>query len=137
MKIFVIKICIKYIIIINRIKTKLNEQIDIGIELSDVIFFMIDGRSDLNPTDYVFAKYYYILYINRHLRKYMKTKNIFVLMNKTEGLVINNNIEELYDSRKYSDIFTSIVKLGFGFPIPISSEHSIYLNLFIFRRRNK
>lgn len=62
--------------------------------------------------------------INRHLRKYMKSKNIFVLMNKTEGLVINNDIEELYENRKYSDIFTSIVKLGYGFPIPISSEHS-------------
>lgn len=63
MKIFVIKICIKYIIVINRIKTKLNEQIDIGIQLSDVIFFMIDGRSDLNPTDYVFAKYFFLIYI--------------------------------------------------------------------------
>lgn len=59
----------------------------------------------------------------------MKTKNIFVLMNKTEGLVINNNIEELYESRKYSDIFASIVKLGFGFPIPISSEHSISISI--------
>ena len=71
-----------------------------AIEVADIIFFVIDGRTSVLPEDEDFA---------RIVKKY--NKDVILIVNKSENMNnFKNNLGDFY-------------KLGFGNPLPLSAEH--------------
>lgn len=81
------------------VASKMLEQSWQAARESDCIFFIVDGRSGRTPLDENFAK---------ELRSL--SKPIFVVVNKTEGLLEEIAVAEFY-------------ALGLAEPIPVSSSH--------------
>jgi GTP-binding protein len=81
----------------NAFSAHIKEQVDIAIELSDCIVFLLDGQAGVTPAD---------LDIARSLRR--AKKPVIVTVNKVDNERIQN--ETLYD----------FYKLDLGDPIPIS-----------------
>lgn len=70
----------------KNISLKMFDQSILAIKESNIILFILDGRSGLTDDD---------ILINNFLRKFFQ-KNIFFVVNKTEGLEINLTINEFY-----------------------------------------
>ena len=79
----------------------MRAQTEAAIELADAIFFMIDARVGITPTDRYFAQL---------VRR--SGKPIMLLANKAEGK---------QGDQGFYEAFT----LGFGDPIAISAEHDL------------
>jgi len=80
-----------------------EQQVDIAINQSDIILFVIDNRNGVNADDY---------YIAEKLRK--RKKDVILVVNKCDE----------YDNLPDPDIF----KLGFDTFIQISAEHKLNLS---------
>ena len=78
---------------------RMRAQTEAAIELADAIFFMIDARVGITPTDRYFAQL---------VRR--SGKPIMLLANKAEGKQGNDGTIDAYS-------------LGLGDPIPLSAEH--------------
>jgi len=82
------------------------EQTKKAVSLADVILFMIDIRVGVTDTDFYFAKW---------LRKNsQQSSNILVLANKADGPDLTDEMH---------DCIADAHRLGFGEPIPFSSQH--------------
>ena len=103
----------------NTIGLAIQRQVAGAIRSSDIIFFLVDGKSGITAMDLHFSKW---------LRKLAgelpddssKTasgavpKEIFVMVNKTEGTKLSDQtLEVLHEALSF----------GFGDPIPISAAH--------------
>ncbi|MDO5041149.1 MAG: ribosome biogenesis GTPase Der [Peptoniphilus sp.] len=80
-------------------KVNIKEQVDLALDMSDVIIFVVDGVEGVSSTDIEAADY---------LRK--SNKKIILAMNKFDSKAANDN---------YYDFF----ELGLGTPVRISAEH--------------
>ncbi|CDZ74969.1 GTPase Der [Peptoniphilus sp. ING2-D1G] len=80
-------------------KINIKEQVDLALDMSDVIIFLVDGVEGVSSTDVEAANY---------LRK--SNKKIILAINKFDSKAASNN---------YYDFF----ELGLGNPIKISAEH--------------
>ncbi len=80
-------------------KINIKEQVDLALDMSDVIIFLVDGVEGVSSTDIEAANY---------LRK--SNKKIILAINKFDSKAANNN---------YYDFF----ELGLGTPVKISAEH--------------
>ena len=80
---------------------EIKAQVEIGIEESDVIIFVVDGKEGVTSND---------LLIRDMLRK--SNKKVIVAINKVDNKLTEENIYDFYT-------------LGFNDYIPISSEHNI------------
>ena len=78
--------------------SSIKAQIDIALETSDVVIFLVDGAEGLNPTD---------VEISHFLRK-TKTK-VVLAVNKYDSKITKGNIFDFYE-------------LGLGEPVGISAE---------------
>ncbi len=78
--------------------SSIKAQIDMALETSDVVIFLVDGAEGLNPTD---------VEISQFLRK-TKTK-VVLAVNKYDSKITRENIFDFYE-------------LGLGNPIGISAE---------------
>ena len=78
---------------------RMRAQTEAAIDQADAIFFMIDARVGLTPTDRYFAQL---------VRR--SGKPIILIANKAEGKVGQSGAVEAYD-------------LGLGDPVPLSAEH--------------
>jgi GTP-binding protein len=78
---------------------KMQEQTEAAAEDADLIYFVLDGRVDLQTEDKNFARW---------LRK--KNKPVILVVNKCEGKGPFAGLEESYS-------------LGFGEPVAVSAEH--------------
>lgn len=81
--------------------SSIKAQIDIALDTSDVIIFVVDGAQGINPTDKE---------ISNFLRK-TKTK-VLLAVNKYDSKITKDNIYDFYE-------------LGLGDPIGISAEQGI------------
>ncbi len=81
-----------------------EEQVDIAINESDLILFLVDNKSGITEDD---------LYIAKKIRKYKK--RVILAVNKCD------NLDDIIDSDVY--------KLGFDNIIQISAEHKIHTDL--------
>lgn len=81
--------------------SSIKAQIDIALDTSDVIIFVVDGAQGINPTDKE---------ISNFLRK-TKTK-VILAVNKYDSKITKDNIYDFYE-------------LGLGDPIGISAEQGI------------
>ncbi len=81
------------------IDTLMSGQSWMAIQEADIVFFMVDGRSGLTPTDHT---------LSQELRRLKKP--IQLVVNKTDGLDPNIAISEFF-------------QLGLGEPIPIAASH--------------
>ncbi|WP_114312860.1 ribosome biogenesis GTPase Der [Thermus caldifontis] len=84
----------------DRWEKKIQEKVDQALEDAEVVLFAVDGRSELTQADYEVAEY---------LRK--KGKPVILVATK-----VDDPKHELYLGPLYA--------LGFGDPIPTSSEHN-------------
>ncbi|WP_298628702.1 ribosome biogenesis GTPase Der [uncultured Thermus sp.] len=84
----------------DRWEKKIQEKVDQALEDAEVVLFAVDGRSELTQADYEVAEY---------LRK--KGKPVVLVATK-----VDDPKHELYLGPLYA--------LGFGDPIPTSSEHN-------------
>lgn len=73
------------------------------LESSDVILFVVDGRSGILPDDHALV---------RHLKRCFSSLNIVLVVNKCESLQIENESSEFY-------------ALGLGDPVLVSAEHGL------------
>lgn len=89
----------------NPISNKMQDQTELAIDESDIIFFIVDGRKGLTPSDKSIAEV---------LRK--KNKICFLLINKTEGL--DHNL-----------VMADFSPLGIKDQVCISASHRIGINL--------
>lgn len=80
---------------------EIKAQVEIGIEESDVIIFVVDGKDGVTSND---------LFIRDMLRK--SNKRVVVAINKVDNKLSEENMYDFYT-------------LGFDEYIPISSEHNI------------
>jgi GTPase len=83
----------------DRWEKKIQEKVDRALEDAELVLFAVDGRSDLTPADYEVAEY---------LRK--KGKPVILVATKV-------------DSPSHEAYLGPLYALGFGDPIPTSSEH--------------
>lgn len=83
----------------NVLENKINQQIIIGIEESDLVYFVVDGKTGLHPVDEDIAE---------QLRK--TSKPIFLLVNKS-------------DSKEAIHVIGEFARLGFKNMHTISAEH--------------
>jgi len=83
---------------------EIKAQVEIGIEESDVIIFVVDGKDGVTSND---------LFIRDMLRK--SNKRVIVAINKIDNKLSEENMYDFYT-------------LGFDDYIPISSEHNIGIN---------
>lgn len=81
--------------------SSIKAQIDMALETSDVVIFLVDGAEGLNPTDRE---------ISQFLRK-TKTK-VILAVNKFDSKITRENIYDFYE-------------LGLGEPIGVSAEQGI------------
>jgi len=88
-------------------RAKVKEQVEISLESSAIILFLVDAKSGLIPLD---------LEISERLRKL--NKKILLVVNKVDNLQRKRTISEFY-------------KLGFSGLIPISAEHGIGINTLV------
>lgn len=84
----------------DRWEKKIQEKVDQALEDAEVILFAVDGRSELTQADYEVAEY---------LRK--KGKSVILVATKV-------------DDPKHEHYLGPLYALGFGDPIPTSSEHA-------------
>jgi GTP-binding protein len=84
------------------IPARMRKQTEHALQNADVVLFMIDGRAGVTPLDEHFAAW---------LRK--QKKNVVIAVNKCEN-----------DKTSMAGVAESYA-LGFGDPIPISSEHGL------------
>lgn len=84
----------------DRWEKKIQEKVDQALEDAEVVLFAVDGRSELTQADYEVAEY---------LRK--KGKPVILVATKV-------------DDPKHEHYLGPLYALGFGDPIPISSEHA-------------
>lgn len=84
------------------LSTMMKQQAEIAVDESDVVLFLVDGKSKVTPDDEQIAKY---------LRK--AGKPVILVVNKVE-----NFTEFEPDAHEY-------LTLGFGDPLPISSVHGL------------
>ena len=80
---------------------EIKMQVEIAIEESDVIIFVVDGKEGVTTNDTI---------IRDMLRK--SNKRVVVAINKVDNKITNDNIYDFYT-------------LGFDDYIPISAEHNI------------
>jgi GTP-binding protein len=83
--------------------SEMTKKAKAGISSADIVFFLYDARVGVHPLDETFAK------VIRQLNK-----KVYLIANKSES-----NVPIDYSS----------LKLGFGNPVPISSEHKIGFDL--------
>lgn len=83
---------------------EIKAQVEIGIQESDVIIFVVDGKDGVTSND---------LFIRDMLRK--TNKRVVVAINKIDNKLSEENMYDFYT-------------LGFDDYIPISSEHNIGIN---------
>lgn len=83
---------------------EIKAQVEIGIEESDVIIFVVDGKDGVTSND---------LFIRDMLRK--SNKRVIVAINKIDNKLSEDNIYDFYT-------------LGFDDYVSISSEHNIGIN---------
>lgn len=81
------------------LEARIFAQTEQGISFADVVFFMIDAKEGLTPTD---------LSLAQKVRR--MGKPVYILANKSENRKVLANIDEMF-------------ALGFGEPLPISSAH--------------
>lgn len=81
------------------ILSQMKSQVNFAIENSDIILFLVDGKTGLTPSDEDVALI---------LRK--SNKKVILVVNKVDNFDNIHNIYEFYE-------------LGFGNPIPISASH--------------
>ncbi|GLV48233.1 GTPase Der [Thermus sp. LT1-2-5] len=84
----------------DRWEKKIQEKVDKALQDAEVVLFAVDGRAELTPADYEVAEY---------LRK--KGKPVILVATKV-------------DDPKHEAYLGSLYALGFGDPIPTSSEHA-------------
>lgn len=84
----------------DRWEKKIQEKVDQALEDAEVVLFAVDGRSELTQADYEVAEY---------LRK--KGKPVILVATKV-------------DDPKHEHYLGPLYALGFGDPIPTSSEHA-------------
>jgi len=84
----------------DRWEKKIQEKVDQALEDAEVVLFAVDGRSELTQADYEVAEY---------LRK--KGKLVILVATKV-------------DDPKHEHYLGPLYALGFGDPIPTSSEHA-------------
>jgi len=85
----------------QELASKINKQIEYGLQEADLIYFVVDGKSGLKPADEE---------ICQHLRR--TNKKIFLLINKI-------------DSKKARDAAVEFAKFGFENVFSISAEAGI------------
>ena len=83
--------------------SEIKMQVEIAIEESDVILFVVDGKEGLTPND---------LLIRDMLKK--SGKKIIVVINKTDSKKSNDNIYEFY-SLGFEDYLSVSAEHGYGF----------------------
>ena len=83
---------------------EIKAQVMIGIDESDVIIFVVDGKEGVTSND---------LLIRDMLRK--TNKKVIVAINKVDNKLTEENIYDFYT-------------LGFDYYIPISAEHNVGIN---------
>ena len=88
----------------NNFNESIKAQVEIAIEESDVIVFVIDGKEELTSNDYL---------VRDMLRK--SGKKVVVAINKVDNKIVSENIYDFY-------------VLGFDNYIPVSGEHNIGLS---------
>ncbi len=79
---------------------KIQEKVDQALEDAELVLFAVDGRAELTPAD---------LEVAEHLRK--KGKPVILVATKV-------------DDPKHEHYLGPLYALGFGDPIPTSSEHA-------------
>ncbi|GAA5338008.1 ribosome biogenesis GTPase Der [Thermus antranikianii] len=84
----------------DRWEKKIQEKVDQALQDAEVVLFAVDGRSELTQADYEVAEY---------LRK--KGKPVILVATKV-------------DDPKHEHYLGPLYALGFGDPIPTSSEHA-------------
>ncbi|WP_038058097.1 ribosome biogenesis GTPase Der [Thermus amyloliquefaciens] len=84
----------------DRWEKKIQEKVDQALEDAEVVLFAVDGRAELTQADYEVAEY---------LRK--KGKPVILVATKV-------------DDPKHEHYLGPLYALGFGEPIPTSSEHA-------------
>lgn len=84
----------------DRWEKKIQEKVDRALEEADLVLFTVDGRADLTPADHEVAEY---------LRR--KGKPVLLVATKVDHPTHEHYLGPLY-------------ALGFGDPIPTSSEHA-------------
>ncbi|GAA6756789.1 GTP-binding protein Der [Thermus sp. 2.9] len=84
----------------DRWEKKIQEKVDKALQDAEVVLFAVDGRAELTPADYEVAEY---------LRK--KGKPVILVATKV-------------DDPKHEAYLGPLYALGFGDPIPTSSEHA-------------
>ncbi|BDG17371.1 ribosome biogenesis GTPase Der [Thermus brockianus] len=84
----------------DRWEKKIQEKVDRALEDAEVVLFAVDGRAELTPADYEVAEY---------LRK--KGRPVILVATKV-------------DDPKHEAYLGPLYALGFGDPIPTSSEHA-------------
>src|SRR5690606_37932792 len=87
----------------DSLEARMRRQTEMAIKEADVILFMVDARAGLTPADEGFAQL---------LRR--ANKSVHVIANKAEGRASEAGLMEAY-------------ALGFGEPVPLSSEHGLGL----------
>jgi predicted GTPase len=92
--------------------------VKLAIKSSEIIFFLLDARAGLTALDTHFAKWIRKcsgkLAAEEKVNGINKSREIYCLANKTEGIQLSN---------KVIDSLIDINSLGFGEAIPISSAH--------------
>ena len=83
--------------------SEIKMQVEIAIEESDVILFVVDGKEGLTPND---------LLIRDMLKK--SGKKVIVVINKTDSKKSNDNIYEFY-SLGFEDYLSVSAEHGYGF----------------------
>ncbi|VAY02427.1 GTPase Der [Arsenophonus endosymbiont of Aleurodicus dispersus] len=101
----------------NGIEIPIASQTLLAIEEADIVFFMVDARSGLMPTDHEIAKHL-------HSRK----KYSYLVANKTDGLEINTGLGDFY-ALGIKDIYPIAASHGRGINQLVKKLASTYSSL--------
>jgi GTP-binding protein len=83
----------------DALEARMFRQTEIGIDESDIVLFVVDGKAGITPVD-------------QHFARWLRTKNrpVVLVANKCEGATHSSNAVDM-------------IRLGFGEPTAISAEH--------------
>ena len=96
------------------VSSQVQTQVELAMNESDVVLFMLDSRVGVTALDLHFARW---------IRKTVHEKGDPSNNNKREVVILANKAEGAHMSEQIMDTFAEASRLGFGEPLLISASH--------------
>lgn len=101
------------------VSSQVQTQVELAMNESDVVLFMLDSRVGVTALDLHFARW---------IRKTIHGKNDPTNSTKREVVILANKAEGAHMSEQIMDTFAEASRLGFGEPLLISASHGYNRN---------